>query len=238
MLDMELPGRSHSQLHCAYERGISQTSKKHTFLFNNGEGDADQILLLIMDYGRRHSQLHCAYERGISQTSKKHTFLFNNGEGDADQILLLIMDYGRRSGRCDRMGYTEIKDHDYRDVDYRGYSHDGGYNDSDGLSKDRQHGRGDFDENRFRARGNREGGDGHRRGSGFTNSHAHFEQEERDFRFEDEHDAHDVRDYERYRRRSEEWRRDGGQAEEEKYSRSVGSRRVGIMGSVIVNNNY
>ncbi|MCJ8741377.1 hypothetical protein PDJAM_G00070120 [Pangasius djambal] len=123
------------------------------------------------------------------------------------------------------MGYTEIKDHDYRDVDYRGYSHDGGYNDSDGLSKDRQHGRGDFDENRFRARGNREGGDGHRRGSGFTNSHAHFEQEERDFRFEDEHDAHDVRDYERYRRRSEEWRRDGGQAEEEKYSRSVGSRR-------------
>ncbi|MCI4387155.1 hypothetical protein PGIGA_G00070900 [Pangasianodon gigas] len=135
------------------------------------------------------------------------------------------MDYGRRSGRCDRMGYTENKDHDYRDVDYRGYSHDSGYNESDGLSKDRQHGRGDFDENRFRARGNREGGDGHRRGSGFSNSHAHFEQEERDFRFEDEHDVHDVRDYERYRRRSEEWRRDGGQAEEEKYSRSVGSRR-------------
>ncbi|XP_034168143.2 RNA-binding protein 10 isoform X2 [Pangasianodon hypophthalmus] len=136
------------------------------------------------------------------------------------------MDYGRRSGRCDRMGYTENKDHDYRDVDYRGYSHDSGYNESEGLSKDRQHGRGDFgDENRFRARGNREGGDGHRRGSGFSNSHAHFEQEERDFRFKDEHDVHDVRDYERYRRRSEEWRRDGGQAEEEKYSRSVGSRR-------------
>lgn len=133
------------------------------------------------------------------------------------------------------MGHAEIKDHDYRDVDYRGYSRDGGYDESEGVSKDRQHGRGEFDENRFRGRGNREGGDGPRRGSGFSNSHAHFEQEERDLRFEDEHE-HDVhaRDYERYRRRSEDWRRDGGQAEEEKYSRS---RRVGVMGRVIVVNN-
>ncbi|XP_060794593.1 RNA-binding protein 10 isoform X2 [Neoarius graeffei] len=134
------------------------------------------------------------------------------------------MDYGRRSGRGDRMGRAESKDHDYRDVDYRGYSHDGGYNESDGLSKDRQHGRGDFEESRFRARGNREGGDRRRRGSGFSNSHAHFEHEERDFRFEDE-DGVQGRDYERYRRRSEDWRRDGGQAEEEKYSRSASSRR-------------
>ncbi|KAK3519521.1 hypothetical protein QTP70_033502 [Hemibagrus guttatus] len=134
------------------------------------------------------------------------------------------MDYGRRSGCCDRTGRTEIKDHDYRDVDYRGYSHDSTYNESDGLNKDRPHGRADFDDSRFRARGNRDGGDGHRRVGGFSNSHAQVEQEERDFRFEEEHDGH-ARDYERYRRRSEEWRRDGGQAEEEKYSRSSGSRR-------------
>ncbi|XP_060749504.1 RNA-binding protein 10 isoform X1 [Tachysurus vachellii] len=136
------------------------------------------------------------------------------------------MDYGRRSGCCERTGRTENKDHDYRDVDYRGYSHDSGYNEIDDISKDRQHGRGDFDDSRFRARGNRESGDGHRRGSGFSNSNAHVEQEERDFRFEDEHDAH-TRDYERFRRRTEEWRRDGGQAEEEKYSRTSGSRRQG-----------
>ncbi|TSP79452.1 RNA-binding protein 10 [Bagarius yarrelli] len=130
------------------------------------------------------------------------------------------MDYGRRSGYCDRMGPTEINDHDYRDVDYRGYSDDGRYDEGEGLNKtDRQHSRGDFDDRRFRARGNRESADGHQRGSGFSNSRAHVEQEERDFRFEDEHDVH-TRDYERYRRRSDEWRRDGGQAEDEKYSRS------------------
>ncbi|KAF7695931.1 RNA-binding protein 10 isoform X1 [Silurus meridionalis] len=132
------------------------------------------------------------------------------------------MDYGRRSGRNDRLGRTEINDHDYRDVDYRGYSQDGGYNESDGLSKDRQHGRGEFDENRFRARANRESGDAQRRGGGFSNSHTHLEQEESEHRFEDEQDT---RDYERPRRRTEDWRRDGGQAEEEKYSRSGGSRR-------------
>ncbi|XP_053338177.1 RNA-binding protein 10 [Clarias gariepinus] len=131
------------------------------------------------------------------------------------------MDYGRRSVRCDRTGRAENKDHDYRDVDYRGYPIDG-----EGLGKDRQHGHGEFDDSRFRGRGNRDGGDGPRRGSGFSNSHAHFEQEERDFRPEDEHDVH-TRDYERYRRRTEDWRRDGGQVEEEKYSRNVRSRRGG-----------
>lgn len=141
-------------------------------------------------------------------------------------FLVIVNGLCFRSGRGDRMGRAESKDHDYRDVDYRGYSHDGGYNESDGLSKDRQHGRGDFEESRFRARGNRESGDRRRRGSGFSNSHAHFEHEERDFRFEDEHGVQG-RDYERYRRRSEDWRRDGGQAEEEKYSRSASSRRVG-----------
>lgn len=130
------------------------------------------------------------------------------------------------------MGRTEIKDHDYRDVDYRGYPHDAGYNEGDGSGKERQHGRGD--DSRFRARGNRESGDGPRRGSGFSNSRAHFEQEEREFRFEDEQDEHG-RDYEHFRHRSEEWRRDGAQAEEEKFSRNVGTRRVGMTGRAVVN---
>lgn len=111
-------------------------------------------------------------------------------------------------------------------MDYRGYPIDG-----EGLGKDRQHGHGEFDDSRFRGRGNRDGGVGPRRGGGFSNSHAHFEQEERDLRPEDEHDVH-TRDYERYRRRTEDWRRDGGQVEEEKYSRNVRSRRVGTMESL------
>ncbi|KAL7864484.1 hypothetical protein AOLI_G00159040 [Acnodon oligacanthus] len=181
------------------------------------------------------------------------------------------MDYERRGGRGDRMGRygKDTEDHDYRDMDYRGYRQDrmdGGFVHDNGLSGDRQQGRedcvggmrdfpaGHFPENwgGFRQRGTR-GGDGNRRGKGFQydppRMHPRFQQEERDYHFEAEHETH-RREYQPFRKiqtdkhvphqsdNAEEWGRAGGpstspqeeygagrRGEDEKYSRGVGQTR-------------
>ncbi|XP_026881397.2 RNA-binding protein 10 isoform X1 [Electrophorus electricus] len=176
------------------------------------------------------------------------------------------MDYERRGGRANRMGRygKDTEDHDYRDMDYRGYGQD------NGLTNDRQHGRDDglrgmpdfssghFPENPvgFRQRGFR-GIDGNRRGKAFPHippapaMAARFQQEEREYRFEAEREAH-RRDGPPFRpgqmqpdnraphlpEVGEEWARfvsqsgppqeDYGtarQPEEEKYSRGIGQGR-------------
>ncbi|XP_072552478.1 RNA-binding protein 10 [Salminus brasiliensis] len=133
------------------------------------------------------------------------------------------MDYERRGGRGDRTGRygKDTEDHDYRDMDYRGYtpdriSHDGGFGLDNGVNSDRQRGRedcaggmrefpvGHFSENRagFRQRGSR-GGDGNRRGKGFPHDsqeiHPRFQQEEGDYHYEAEPDSHHRRDYQPFR---------------------------------------
>uniref|UniRef100_A0AAR2KSJ0 RNA binding motif protein 10 n=1 Tax=Pygocentrus nattereri TaxID=42514 RepID=A0AAR2KSJ0_PYGNA len=138
----------------------------------------------------------------------------------------------------------DTEDHDYRDMDYRGYRQDrmdGGFVHDNGLSGDRQHGRDDcvggmrdfpaghFPENwgGFRQRGTR-GGDGNRRGKGFQYDsprvHPRFQQEERDYHFEAEHETH-RRDYQPFRQiqtdkhiphqsdNAEEWGRSGARDE-------------------------
>uniref|UniRef100_A0A4W4DSN1 RNA binding motif protein 10 n=1 Tax=Electrophorus electricus TaxID=8005 RepID=A0A4W4DSN1_ELEEL len=109
-----------------------------------------------------------------------------------------------RGGRANRMGRygKDTEDHDYRDMDYRGYGQD------NGLTNDRQHGRDDglrgmpdfssghFPENPvgFRQRGFR-GIDGNRRGKAFPHippapaMAARFQQEEREYRFEAEREV-------------------------------------------------
>ncbi|XP_076875023.1 RNA-binding protein 10 [Brachyhypopomus gauderio] len=125
------------------------------------------------------------------------------------------MDYERRGGRADRLGRygKDIEDHDYRDMDYRGYgqdrvAQDGCLGQDNGFSNDRQLGRDDglggmqdfgsgpFPENRsgFRPRGFR-GIDGNRRGKAFPHIPPpvvgmRFPQEERDYRFEAEREVH------------------------------------------------
>lgn len=101
----------------------------------------------------------------------------------------------------------DSEDHDYRDMDYRGYRQDraapdGGFSQDNGLIEDRQFRRENsmeslqdfpaapFTENRaaFRQKGVR-GGDSNRSGKGFQQMPSRFKQDERQHQFETEHES-------------------------------------------------
>ncbi|XP_018935902.1 RNA-binding protein 10-like isoform X2 [Cyprinus carpio] len=119
------------------------------------------------------------------------------------------MDYERRGGRGDRMGRYRKKsdDHDYRDMDYRGYGQ--GNRLKSGLTNARQNepdgsfagmrdfSSGNFSNNRpgFRQKGNH-GSENSQLGKSLLQSpphdnlHSRFQQDDNDYEFEPEIDAH------------------------------------------------
>ncbi|KTG37527.1 hypothetical protein cypCar_00018485, partial [Cyprinus carpio] len=119
------------------------------------------------------------------------------------------MDYERRGGRGDRMGRyrKESDDHDYRDMDYRGYGQ--GNRLKSGLTNARQNepdgsfagmrdfSSGNFSNNRpgFRQKGNH-GSENSQLGKSLLQSpphdnlHSRFQQDDNDYEFEPEIDAH------------------------------------------------
>ncbi|KAK2885910.1 hypothetical protein Q8A67_016747 [Cirrhinus molitorella] len=119
------------------------------------------------------------------------------------------MDYERRGGRGDRTGRygKESDDHDYRDMDYRGYGQENRLNSS--LTNARQHepdssfeamrdfASGNFLNNRpgFRQKGNR-GSENNQLGKSLLqippneNIHSRFQQDDKDYEFEPDIDAH------------------------------------------------
>ncbi|XP_067302931.1 RNA-binding protein 10 isoform X2 [Pseudorasbora parva] len=130
------------------------------------------------------------------------------------------MDYERRGGRGDRMGrYGKASDdHDYRDMDYRGYGQENGLGVNSRLTNARQHERdnsfegvrdfasGNFSNNRpgfsQKARGSKD----NQLGKSLLQSppnrilHSRFQQDEKDYEFEPEIDAH-RRDMQTFRSR-------------------------------------
>ncbi|XP_056126698.1 RNA-binding protein 10 isoform X4 [Rhinichthys klamathensis goyatoka] len=121
------------------------------------------------------------------------------------------MDYERRGGRGDRMGRygKESDEHDYRDMDYRGYGQENGLGLNSRLTNARQHERdnsfegvrdfasGNFSNNRpgFSQKGNR-GSKDNKLGKSLLqrppnqNIHSRFQQDEKNYEFEPEIDAH------------------------------------------------
>ncbi|XP_051736892.1 RNA-binding protein 10 isoform X1 [Ctenopharyngodon idella] len=121
------------------------------------------------------------------------------------------MDYERRGGRGDRMGRygKESDDHDYRDMDYRGYGQENGLGLNSRLTNARQHERdnsfegvrdfasGKFSNNRpgFSQKVNRGSRDSQLEKSLLQsppnqNIHSRFQQDDKDYEFEPEVDAH------------------------------------------------
>ncbi|XP_066526363.1 RNA-binding protein 10 isoform X2 [Hoplias malabaricus] len=161
------------------------------------------------------------------------------------------MDYERRGGRGDRTGRygNSAEDHDYRDMDYRGYGQE---STETGAFPDNGFSEGQEDFTRLGQRGFC-GGDGNRRGKGYPPDPQGIRQrfpteEERDFHFEDERGPQ--RDLQAFRQNQtdkhiphqteseEEWGRTAEQgsrspeeygtvrrAEERGYSRAGGQRR-------------
>ncbi|XP_051517908.1 RNA-binding protein 10-like isoform X1 [Myxocyprinus asiaticus] len=115
------------------------------------------------------------------------------------------MDYERRGGRGDRMGRygNKANDHDYRDMDYRGYGQENGLGLNSSLTNAKKHENmrdftsGHFATNRpgFRQnRGNRGSESNQARKSLLQsppnpNIHSRFQQEDRDYELESEYEA-------------------------------------------------